>query len=69
MANIVKRYDLVNVPVVDNHFRLVGRITHDDIIDVIEEETDEDMSLMAGVIDQEITEESTLKISRARLPC
>ncbi|MBW2709337.1 MAG: magnesium transporter [Deltaproteobacteria bacterium] len=68
VANIVRRYDLVNIPVVDDHFRLVGRITHDDIIDVIEEEIDEDMSLMAGVIDQEITEESTLKISRARLP-
>ena len=68
VANIVKRYDLVNIPVVDDHARLVGRITHDDIIDVIEEETDEDMSLMAGVIDQEITEESTLKISKARLP-
>lgn len=68
VANIVKRYDLVSIPVVDDHSRLVGRITHDDIIDVIEEENDEDMSLMAGVIDQEITEESTLKISRARLP-
>ncbi len=68
VANLVRRYDLVNIPVVDDHYRLVGRITHDDIIDVIEEENDEDMSLMAGVIDQEITEESTLKISRARLP-
>ena len=68
VANIVKRYDLVNVPVVDDHFRLVGRITHDDIIDVIEKETDEDISLIAGVIDQEITEDSVIKISRARLP-
>jgi len=68
VANIVRRYDLVSIPVVDSQFRLVGRITHDDIIDVIEEEIDEDMSLIAGVIDQEITEESTLKISRARLP-
>ena len=68
VANIVRRYDLVNIPVVDDHSRLVGRITHDDIIDVIEEEIDEDMSLMAGVIDQEVTEESTIKISRARLP-
>ena len=47
---------------------MVGRITHDDIIDVIEEEADEDMSLMAGVIRQEIAEESSLRISRARLP-
>jgi magnesium transporter len=68
VAQLVKKYDLVNIPVVDDHHRLVGRITHDDIIDVIEEEADEDISLMAGVIDQEIGEESTLKISRARLP-
>jgi len=65
---LVKKYDLVNIPVVDEHHRLIGRITHDDIIDVIEEEVDEDISLMAGVIDEEIAEESTLKISKARLP-
>ena len=68
VAQLVKKYDLVNIPVVDDQHRLVGRITHDDIIDVIEEEADEDISLMAGVIDQEFAEESTLKISRARLP-
>ena len=65
---LVKKYDLVNIPVVDEQHRLRGRITHDDIIDVIEEEVDEDISLMAGVIAQEIAEESTLKISKARLP-
>ncbi|MBW1763323.1 MAG: magnesium transporter, partial [Deltaproteobacteria bacterium] len=59
---------LVSIPVVDDHQRLVGRITHDDIIDVIEEEVDEDISLMAGVIHQELSEESPIKISRARLP-
>ena len=68
VAQLVKKYDLVNIPVVDEHHQLVGRITHDDIIDVIEEEADEDISLMAGVIDQEIAEESTVKISKARLP-
>lgn len=68
VVQFVKKYDLVNIPVVDDQLRLVGRITHDDIIDAIEEEADEDISLMAGVIDQEISEESTLKISRARLP-
>jgi len=68
VIHLAKRYDLVNIPVVDNFYRLVGRITHDDIMDVIEDEVDEDMSLMAGVIDQEITEESAIKISRARLP-
>jgi len=65
---LVKKYNLVSIPVVDEHHRLIGRITHDDIIDVIEEEVDEDISLMAGVIDQEIAEESTIKISKARLP-
>jgi len=68
VAHLVKKYDLVTIPVVDDHHRMVGRITHDDIIDVIEEEADEDISLMAGVIHQEIAEESFLKISRARLP-
>jgi magnesium transporter len=66
--HLVKKYDLVSLPVVDEQNRLVGRITHDDIIDVIEEEADEDISLMAGVIHQEIAEESSIKISRARLP-
>ncbi len=68
VARLVKKYNLVSIPVVDERYRLVGRITHDDIIDVLEEEVDEDISLMAGVINQEITEESPLKISRARLP-
>jgi magnesium transporter len=68
VAHLVRKYNLVNIPVVDAKHRLVGCITHDDIIDVIEEETDEDISLMAGVIPQEISEESFLKISRARLP-
>jgi magnesium transporter len=68
VAQLVKKYDLVSIPVVDEHHRLVGRITHDDIIDVLEEEADEDMSLMAGVMDQEITDESAFRISRARLP-
>ena len=60
--------DMVTIPGVDELHRLVGRITHDDIIDVIEEEADEDISLMAGVIHQEIAEESPIRISRARLP-
>lgn len=65
---LVKKYGLVTIPVVDEGHRLVGRITHDDIIDVIEEEGDEDVALMAGVINQEIAEESPFRISRARLP-
>ncbi|WP_051185205.1 magnesium transporter [Desulfatiglans anilini] len=68
VARLVTKYDLVSIPVVDDYHRLVGRITHDDIIDVIEDEVDEDIARMAGVMPQEIAEESSLKISRARLP-
>lgn len=68
VAKIIKQYDLTHVPVVNGHHRLIGRITNDDIIDVMEEEASEDFSLMAGVMDQEISEGSALKISRARLP-
>ncbi len=68
VARLVKKYDLVAIPVVDQNQRLVGRVTHDDIMDVIEEEVDEDIGLMAGVINQEVAEESPVKISRARLP-
>lgn len=68
VARIAKQYDLINIPVVDSQHRLIGRITNDDIIDVMEEEVNEDISLMAGVIDYEISEGSPLKISKARLP-
>lgn len=68
VAHMFKKYDLVSIPVVDDFNRLVGRITHDDIIDVIEDEADEDITLMAGVISSELTGESPVRISRARLP-
>jgi len=68
VARIAKQYALTHIPVVTAQHKLIGRITNDDIIDVIEEEANEDISLMAGVLDQEIAEESALKISRARLP-
>jgi len=68
VARIAKQYALTHIPVVTAQHKLIGRITNDDIIDVIEEEASEDISLMAGVLDQEIAEESALKISRARLP-
>ncbi len=69
VANIVRRYDLVAIPVVDNENRLVGKITIDDVLDVLHEEATEDMQIMAGIADDEIPQEmSTLRISRFRLP-
>jgi magnesium transporter len=68
VVRLVKKYDLVSIPVVDSRNRLVGRITHDDIVDVMEEEADEDISMMAGIAPQDITETAPATISKARLP-
>lgn len=68
VARLFKKYDLVSIPVVDENRRLVGRITVDDIMDVIEEEANEDAQKVAGIIDLDLTETSPLKVSRSRLP-
>jgi len=49
VAHTVARYDLLAIPVVDNEHRLVGIITHDDVIDVVREEATEDAHMIAGV--------------------
>jgi magnesium transporter len=69
VANLFRRYDLVSVPVVDDRGRLIGRITIDDIVDVIQEEASEDIQKMAGLTDEEeIRETSAMRISMLRLP-
>lgn len=68
VANRFKKYDLVTLPVVTPAGKLVGRVTIDDIVDVIEQEASEDVSKMAGSVDEDVTETSTLRISRSRLP-
>jgi len=69
VANIAKRYDLVAIPVVDDLGRLVGRITFDDVVDVMEEEASEDIQRMAGITEEEeFRETSIFRISRVRLP-
>jgi magnesium transporter len=68
VAILFRKYDLVALPVVNAARQLVGQITIDDIIDVVEEEASEDMSLFAGASDEEIQEDSFLKISWVRLP-
>ena len=67
-ARLVKKYDLAVLPVVDEQNRLVGRITADDILDVIDEEASEDILKMAGTDDEEFRAVSPLRIARIRLP-
>lgn len=50
VVNIISNYNLIAIPVVDNEMRMVGIITVDDAMDVMEEEATEDMSMMAGIV-------------------
>ena len=68
VANYFRKYDLVSVPVVDAQGKLVGRITVDDIVDVLGEEGSEDLAYMAGAPDEEIMEESAFILARDRIP-
>ncbi len=68
VARVMERYDLVALPVVDNDRVLVGRITIDDVVDVIREEAEEDIQLMSGVTGGEDPTDSVLSITRGRLP-
>lgn len=68
VAKLVEKYDMPALPVLDEDGRLVGRITVDDVIDVIREEHTEDMSKMAGTTDEELFAGSALKVARIRMP-
>jgi len=68
VARIMDKYDLVSVPVVDLQNKLVGRITIDDIVDVIKEEADKDFQMASGISDKIESNSSVWHISRARLP-
>lgn len=68
VARIMQKYDLEAIPVVDEHGRLVGRVTIDDIIDVIKEEADKDYQLAAGISQDVEADDSILELTKARLP-
>lgn len=70
-SELFKKYGFISIPVVDNEDRLVGIITFDDILDVIEEENTEDMERMGGVIDntdKDYLDKSVFSNVKARLP-
>ena len=70
VADTVRKYDLLSIPVVDHEDRLVGIITVDDIVDVIEEENTEDFEKMAAMLpsDDEYLKTSVFKLAKNRLP-
>jgi magnesium transporter len=68
VARLFERYDLVSAPVVDDDERLVGVITFDDIVDVIEEEAEEDIKALGGVSGEEELSDSVWTTAKSRLP-
>jgi len=68
VARIMDKYDLVAVPVVDYQNKLVGRITFDDVVDLIKEAADKDFQMASGISDRIEANSSVWHISRARLP-
>lgn len=68
VARIMSQYDINIIPVVDNANKLIGRVTADDVIDVIQEEASEDIFRLAGSDDSELESNSTIKSCIVRLP-
>jgi len=68
VAQIMEKYDLVAIPVVDSLGRLVGRITIDDIVDFIREEAERDYQMASGLTDEVEARDKVLYITRVRLP-
>ncbi|MEO6302870.1 MAG: magnesium transporter, partial [Bacteroidia bacterium] len=68
IAEIMQKYDLVVLPVIDQIGRLVGRITIDDVFDVIRETADENIQRMSGISDDVDSNDNVWRLSRARIP-
>ncbi|MDG0858853.1 magnesium transporter [Staphylococcus equorum] len=68
VAQKMRDYDFIAMPVVDYQDHLLGIITIDDILDVMDEEASEDYSRLAGVSDVDATNDSIIKTARKRLP-
>ncbi len=68
VAKIMAKYDLEAIPVVDETKTLLGRITIDDIVDLLKEEADKDYQLAAGISQDVEADDSILELTKARLP-
>ena len=68
VANLVERYDILAVPVVDENHRLVGIVTVDDVIDIFRDEATEDILKMAGVGEEFVETQTVFRSTKTRLP-
>ena len=68
VARVMAKYDLEAIPVVDKNQTLLGRITIDDIVDVLKEEADKDYQMAAGITGDVEADDSILDLTKARLP-
>jgi len=68
VANIMNKYDLIALPVVDDLNRLIGRITIDDVMDVVKEEAEKDYQMASGISEDVESSDTTWELTRARLP-
>ena len=68
VAKIMSKYDLEAIPVVDDQKQLQGRITIDDIVDLIKDEAEEDYLLAAGISNDVEADDSIFELTKARLP-
>ena len=68
VASTMQKYDLDAIPVLDKNKNLLGRITIDDIVDLIKEEAEEDYQLAAGILQDVDVDDSIFELTRARLP-
>lgn len=68
VANVMQKYNLVVLPVVDNLGALIGRITFDDVMDVAKEEAEKDYQMASGISEDVESKDSIWELTRARLP-
>lgn len=68
VARVMSKYDLEAIPVLDDNQTLLGRITIDDIVDVMKEEADKDYQLAAGITQDVEADDSIFELTKARLP-
>ena len=68
VANIMNKYDLIVMPVIDKKGVLLGRITIDDVMDVVKEEAEKDYQMASGITEDVESSDSVWQLTRARLP-